>query len=567
MLESALATRFEPGSNRRDQAIGANWSFVLPSLEPERLLCLGAPSGQSLTALADRAHSIVVWCPHRQHRRRLAALVETAGWSHVTVEARIPEPLPRPGDGFDLVCLSADMARSLPGGDDQLLLVPKLLRPDSQVYVELAGRRGRRLGRILLAELARHGYTDGRRLWLAPRRGEVRAAVPAASPEIRRYLVGRGLHRPESSSGPLDRAVRALGGRRAGHHPTHRAGVLVGTGSHAGPRDVPRFVANLAGEAGLDLSGYRWGLSVRGRYRSRKAVYLLFAEGSLSPDYVVKMTRDPRLNHRLENEHRALTQLERAGIGAAGTYPHVRFSGSHGGLAVLGQEALEGVGFEQASTASDRCPHGRAAAGWLIDLARATRRQAPATEVANALGQLLEHYDRFYAPGPSERSFLEDQVAALATSTVPSVFQHGDPGTWNLLVTPSGGVAFLDWEAAEPHGMPLWDLFHFFRSYGVLASRRAGVRDQLESSVRQFLSDTPVSRLLSESVDVYAGRIEMSRDLAGPLFVTGWMHRALKEANRLNPDHLPGGNYVRLLRRTITEWQNPVLRRLLASRG
>lgn len=567
ILENALATRFEPGSNLRDRTIGANWSFVLPTLEPDRLLCLGAPSEPSLVTLAGRARSIVVWCPDRQRRGQLQKLVEAAGWSHVSVEARIPGPWPSPERGFDLVCLSADMAGTLRGSEDELLLVPRLLRPHGLVYVELAGRRRRRLGRLLLAELALSGYTEHRPLWLAPRRGEVRAAVPADSPEIRRFLVGRGLHRPESPTGPLDRAFRLLGGSSAPHHPTHRAGVLAGAELHADTRAVPRYLADLAGQAGVDLGGYRWGLSTRGRYRSRKAVFLLFAKDSHSPDYVVKMTRDQRLNYRLENEHRALTQLERDGIGPAGTYPKVRFFGSHGGLAVLAQEALDGVEFERVSRGSGGCPYGRTAVGWLTDLARTTMRRPPASEVADALGQLLENYDRFYAPAAQERALLSDQVAALAASPPPSVFQHGDPGTWNLLVTPKEAVAFLDWEAAEPYGMPLWDLFHFFRSFGGLASGRGKVRDPLEGYVRHFVAETPMHRLLSESIDLYASQIGMSRDLARPLFVTGWMHRALKEASRLAPDRLASGHYVRLLRRVIEEWHDAKLCRLLTTGG
>src|SRR5687768_16073146 len=101
--------------------------------------------------------------------------------------------------------------------------------------------------------------------------------------------------------------------------------------------------------------------------------------------------------------------------------------------------------------------------------------------------------------------------------------------------------------------MPLWDLFHFFRSFGGLASRSGGARDPLEGYVRHFVSETPVHRWLSESIDLYASQIGMSRDLARPLFVTGWMHRALKEASRLAPDRLASGHYVRLLRRVIEE--------------
>ena len=69
----------------------------------------------------------------------------------------------------------------------------------------------------------------------------------------------------------------------------------------------------------------------------------------------------------------------------------------------------------------------------------------------------------------------------------PLVFQHGDPGPWNVLITSDGRPGFLDWEAAEPHGMPLWDLFHFLRSFGFQVSRAAGTRDPLRSFAEQFL--------------------------------------------------------------------------------
>lgn len=567
MLETALATTYEPASNMRDVAVGANWTFVLPSLAVERLLCLGAPSEPTLTTLARFARSVIVWCPDPRRRRRLAAFVQARGWAHVDVEAELPDSRPRREDGFDLVCLSTDSARSLSTGGDGLRRVPALLHPDGRLYLEWSDRAARKAGRVLLAELARSGYLDSRRLWLTPRRGEVRAAVPAAFPDVSAYLVHHGLHRPAAPVGLLDRATRLLLREHARTHPTHRTGIVVGAGSEAGPWRVPRFVAAVASEAGVDLDGYRWGLSARGRYSSRKAVFILFREPGTAPDHVVKLTRDPRLNPRLENEHRALAQLGRDRAMADGTYPEVTFFGYHGGLAILGQKALEGAAFEARSIASDGCPHGRAAARWLADLAAATAERPAGSDgagITEALGRLLESYQRLYAPDPDEHAFLADQVAALGTAPIPAVFQHGDPGTWNLLVTPAGQVAFLDWEAADPHGMPLWDLFHFFRSYGQLASRRQGIRDPLDGFARQFLAHTPVSRLLAESVEAYVDRLRLPGDLAGPLLLTGWMHRALKEATRLRPHRLAEGHYVRLLRLTISHWHNPALRRSLS---
>ena len=55
------------------------------------------------------------------------------------------------------------------------------------------------------------------------------------------------------------------------------------------------------------------------------------------------MTREPRLNYRLENEYRALVGLREAGVGEPGLAPEPAFFGHHGGLAILGLKAIAGV--------------------------------------------------------------------------------------------------------------------------------------------------------------------------------------------------------------------------------
>ena len=51
--------------------------------------------------------------------------------------------------------------------------------------------------------------------------------------------------------------------------------------------------------------------------------------------------------------------------------------------------------------------------------------------------------------------------------------------------------AFLDWEAAELHGMPLWDLFYFARSVAVGVARACGTRGSLEAFAE---SSSPTGR-------------------------------------------------------------------------
>jgi len=210
----------------------------------------------------------------------------------------------------------------------------------------------------------------------------------------------------------------------------------------------------------------------------------------------------------------------------------------------------------------------RAAIDWLIDLSAATAdaHAAPPVEVAEGLEQLYRRFVEIYAVSEEHRAFLSAQLATIRQfqGKFPLVFQHGDPGTWNVMVTPSERIAFLDWEAAEVAGMPLWDLFYLLRAYGVLASRRAGTRDMTEGFAEQYLRDTPIGEMLVQATRRACGRIGIVSSLVAPLFYTCWMHRSLKEATRLERNSLERGHYVCLLRMCIDRRDTPALQRLFA---
>jgi hypothetical protein len=230
---------------------------------------------------------------------------------------------------------------------------------------------------------------------------------------------------------------------------------------------------------------------------------------------------------------------------------------------VLGESALDGVPFRERTRATPDCPQARAAVDWLLDLATATVSRAT-NDASGALSELWPRWERFrgtYRLAPEEQRHLESCVAALAEGApgFPLVFQHGDPGPWNILVTPAGRPAFLDWEAGEAQGMPLWDLFHFLRSYGLLVSRKAGTRDPLKSFEQQFLEQSGVHRLLVDATGRLRSRIGLAAELVGPLFYTCWMHRALKEAATLPPDRLDRGRYIGILRLAIARRDAPGL--------
>jgi hypothetical protein len=409
---------------------------------------------------------------------------------------------------------------------------------------------------------------DGVALWLGPAWGEVKAAVAGGDPQLVRFFTGRGLNRGPGPSGPstlprkvLGRARRLVSGSPVVGRVAPRYGGLAGV-----TPAPPAYLSEIARMSGVDLSNFRWGMAAPGAYASQKILFFLFPPSAPAPRYVAKVPHSPALSPRLENAWRSLTLLKELGIGDPETVPQPAFFGHHAGLAVVGETALSGTAFRSRTEATPGCPSFRSALEWIIRLAEAPagRGLAEPERVAAALGRLFERFNEIYRLSSDHRELLAGEIERLgrASEPIPTVVQHGDPGTWNLLVTASGRVAFLDWEAAEPRGMPLWDLLYFMRSYGILVSRREGVRDSLEAFARQYLTGSELGDRLGNAVRRLCESIGLAGELVRPLFFTCWMHRALKEAGTLTPDRLESGRYLNLLRRCIDERDRPCLRRL-----
>ncbi len=205
----------------------------------------------------------------------------------------------------------------------------------------------------------------------------------------------------------------------------------------------------------------------------------------------------------------------------------------------------------------------------LVSLGIATADSSTLTpaEVAAELGTMIERYAAIYRPSSAERQALAAAVDRIGRSgrPFPLVLQHGDAGTWNVLVGDDGEPTLIDWEAAVPRGMPLWDLFYFVRSAAVGVARRTGHRNALAGVEHELFEAGPLSDRLVAAVARYGAGTGLDGDLVEPLFQLCWMHRALKASSTLPPAQLARGHYRRLLWRSIERRDAPGLRRLFGA--
>jgi len=602
MLDITLATEFVPGTNVKGEVAGANWLFLLPRIDLERIACFGMPAAASLVALARMTSEVLV-CGDEATLHHVDRLRQEYQLLNVR---SLPGTLPLP-DASVALTLIANAGALVRFGQDAGLLaeLQRILKPDGLVYFERPGLIGGKHEQVAICRLA-DAFGAPKRFWLTPLGGEMHTAVADHDQATSAYFLRNGLTSRSLNLATLKQAVRARGQhssaptatayiparhrglkarvKRAARSTlllvyngmqsavdsaehrlnrsvilgklTRRHGLLLSRDIAEAADRPPRYLRAIAHAAGVNIDRHRWGLSARGEYSSRKVLVFLFDRRSDQPEYIVKMTRDSALNVRLENEFRALKWLAQRSIGDAETLPQVVFLGHHNQLAIVGETIVEGIPFERRSSGTPTCAYMRNAADWLTDLSVATAEWlATPAQAAEALGQLFDRFDRIYQLAPHHRRFMIDLLATMgrSTSAFPLVFQHGDPGTWNIWVTPTGRTAFLDWEAAEIQGMPLWDLLYFIRTYAAWASRTTISGDVTKGFGDQFLTRSPFYGLMIDAVAHYADRVGLAPELIEPLFYTCWMHRGLKEATRLTPSTLARGHYFNVLRASIDQ--------------
>jgi phosphotransferase family enzyme len=531
VLERSLQSDLRPGSNLKGSAAGAAWTFLLPRLEFDHVVCWGAPSMAALATLSRLGRRVTVVL--RANAAGPEDDIRRHGPTGVLLTTDNPGP---PRASADLVYVTDREA------DGDLRGPLEALRSDGHLYLELSSyRRARELSERLQAG----GHPRPFAFRLTPRDGEARSAVPADDRQLADYF---RKHRLGIS--PSLVSVRSWRGLAGLGRSTQRTGLLMS--GPAGERLRPAaYLSRLARPAGLDLAGYRCGVSARGRYSSRKVILYLFAPGSHRPALIVKTTRAPEFNARLQNEAQALADIHQRGLVPDGAAPHVLFSGTEGGLLMVAENVVEGTSLERA-IGRDGGEWVEAGFEWITRLAEpsAERHASRRGELSAAMEQIIQMADALYALGAEERRMIGAAAARLGDSSlsVPVVYFHGDATVKNAMVTPAGEVAFLDWEAADPLGVALWDLFYFARSAALSGK---GLRRRLAAQPVRLIRALAEDQRLARAVGVYCLRAGVSEEAVPALFQMCWLHRAVKEAARLPASRLQAGHYINLVRAVL----------------
>src|SRR5574337_452299 len=107
MLDTTLTTEIIPGTNVKGHVSGDNWSYLLPRLELEQTVCLGAPRPATLITLSRLSEAVVVVCANPWQMRKVHDAGRRAGLTNLhLLTADRHGTLPVTGGSADLILLA-----------------------------------------------------------------------------------------------------------------------------------------------------------------------------------------------------------------------------------------------------------------------------------------------------------------------------------------------------------------------------------------------------------------------------------------------------------------------------
>jgi hypothetical protein len=237
-----------------------------------------------------------------------------------------------------------------------------------------------------------------------------------------------------------------------------------------------------------------WLLLTGGQRSVNKVVGLPFAAGGGEPDAVVKFARVAEADAALEREAAALVAVREQRPDLAGV-PRVRALGRRGGRLALVESRIDGRPLIDTLTA-ETFPHlSREVTGWLLNLAGRPRTQPREEWWPRLVGERIALFERQFGDAIDGAGLAEVRQRLEGLPDLPLLCEHRDCSPWNVVLTPSG-PALLDWESADPRGLPLLDLVYFlahaaFQVDGALIEGSLDSRRAAESYRRLLDPATP----------------------------------------------------------------------------
>jgi aminoglycoside phosphotransferase (APT) family kinase protein len=203
-----------------------------------------------------------------------------------------------------------------------------------------------------------------------------------------------------------------------------------------------------------------WLLLTGGHRSINKVVGLVFGAVSPSPEFVVKFARVPEAEASVAHEASVLRTIGQEHPEVPGV-PRVLATGRRVGRAALAQTALAGTPLISSLTFETFPRLAEQVTDWLVSLATRSEPRPTAIWRDRLVDEAVRVFERQFGGvvGDELLGRIRQRLAGLGP--LPLVVEHRDCSPWNILLSESDAPVLLDWESAEPSGLPVLDLVYF----------------------------------------------------------------------------------------------------------
>ncbi|MBX3011393.1 MAG: aminoglycoside phosphotransferase family protein [Caldilineaceae bacterium] len=296
------------------------------------------------------------------------------------------------------------------------------------------------------------------------------------------------------------------------------------------------------GLARYGAHGQLTALTITPRFQaSSHVVFLIWGEDSTKPVLVAKLPRLREATASIEREVTNLRLVQALRPTGFASVPEVVAYETYQGYPILIETALTGQPMDPAYTSRHRDRCSQAITDWLTTIQQpvAQGKGEDPRWFERLVERPLHYFEARFPVSASEIQLLRQTwalVEPLRTQPMPLVFEHGDLSYPNLMLLPNGDPGVLDWELADPAGLPACDLF-LFLTYAAFATQNARATGQYETAFATAFF-TP-NGWTQPYLRCYAERLQLPSETLTALFVLTWLRYIVSQLVRLDD-----GNYL-----------------------
>jgi hypothetical protein len=280
-----------------------------------------------------------------------------------------------------------------------------------------------------------------------------------------------------------------------------------------------------------DDRGMQWLLLTGGLHSTNKVTGLVFRHSEDHPSYVIKMPRREESLPSLQREAEVLQSLQVGRDSQLKGVPELVAldTSVEGGLPAIVETHLPGTPLYtamQPERLEDLAHH---ATRWLLELILPGPPQPRDRWWERLVAPVLDDFERGYA-------ILDVQPLVEAASRelarlgpLPLAVEHRDFSPWNIFVTRSGDLTVLDWEGAEPNGLPFTDLVYFLAYLAFFEEGSLEKGTTVQAYRRMLDPHTRLGSLAAGCMDEYRQKAGIPVESSRPLRLLTWLRHAVLE--------------------------------------